>query len=82
MPLGIPDLTVLSSDPLIMCLPSGEYATEDTESECPRQRAHGFPPSCLLCHVREREPTAVDSHGVPFWATGGSVTSCTPSLHK
>jgi len=38
----------------------------------PRQRAHGFPPSCLLCHVREREPTAVDCHRVPFWVTGGA----------
>jgi hypothetical protein len=28
-------LTVLSSDPLTMCLPSGEYATEFTQSECP-----------------------------------------------
>ena len=27
--------TVLSRDPLTMCLPSGEYATENTESECP-----------------------------------------------
>ena len=27
--------TVLSRDPLTMCLPSGEYATEYTESECP-----------------------------------------------
>ena len=29
-------LTVLSPDPLTMCLPSGEYATEFTSSECPR----------------------------------------------
>ena len=28
-------LTVLSQDPLTMCLPSGEYATEHTVSECP-----------------------------------------------
>ena len=28
-------LTVLSFDPLTMCLPSGEYATEDTVFECP-----------------------------------------------
>ena len=28
-------LTVLSHDPLTMCLPSGEYATECTGSECP-----------------------------------------------
>jgi hypothetical protein len=27
--------TVLSFDPLTMCLPSGEYATERTQSECP-----------------------------------------------
>jgi hypothetical protein len=27
--------TVLSSDPLTMCLPSGEYATERTPLECP-----------------------------------------------
>ena len=27
--------TVLSQDPLTMCLPSGEYATEVTGSECP-----------------------------------------------
>jgi hypothetical protein len=28
-------LTVLSPDALAMCLPSGEYATESTGSECP-----------------------------------------------
>ena len=28
-------LTVLSSDPLTMCLPSGEYDTERTQLECP-----------------------------------------------
>ena len=28
-------LTVLSFDPLTMCLPSGEYATEVTSPECP-----------------------------------------------
>ena len=28
-------LTVLSPDPLTMCLPSGEYATERTWPECP-----------------------------------------------
>jgi hypothetical protein len=27
--------TVLSRDPVTMCLPSGEYATEYTQSECP-----------------------------------------------
>ena len=29
------DVMVLSFDPLTMCLPSGEYATERTQSECP-----------------------------------------------
>ena len=33
--LRIPDLHGLSPDPLTMCLPSGEYATECTQSECP-----------------------------------------------
>jgi len=27
--------TLLSHDPLTMCLPSGEYATEYTDNECP-----------------------------------------------
>ena len=33
--LRIPYLHGSVTDPLTMCLPSGEYATESTESECP-----------------------------------------------
>ena len=40
--LRIPYLHGPVTDPLTMCLPSGEYATERTESECPVSVHFGF----------------------------------------